>query len=347
MVAYDCSVDAADVFTLAQGHTRARFIALGAALHTLEVPDRGGRVRNVTLGFGSLDKYRSRRVFFGATIGRFANRIARGAFSLDGVTYQLPINNPPNSLHGGTFGFDTWPWNVRETTESSITFARLSPDGEEGYPGNLSVDVSYSLHGDSLRIDYSASTDAATPINLTNHAYFNLAGEDAPTDITGHVLWLNASHYTPVDASLIPTGTLEPVESTPFDFRQPTPIGERIDAVHPQLEAGGGYDHNWVLDDWDPANREPILQARVVEPDSGRVLEVWTTEPGLQFYSGNLLDGSFDGTGGRAYARRAGFTLETQHFPDSPNRGNFPSCVLRPGHQYRSTTIYRFLTADE
>jgi aldose 1-epimerase len=344
MVAYDCSVDAADFITLAHGQLRVRLIAPGAAIHTLEAPDRVGGVRNVTLGFGSLDKYRSTRVFFGATVGRYANRLARGAFSLDGVTYQLPINNPPNSLHGGTFGFDTWPWSVREATPSRVSFSRLSPDGEEGYPGNLSVDVSYSLEGDSLRIDYVASTDAPTVVNLTNHAYFNLAGEDSGADISRHVLWLNASHYTPVDPSLIPMGTLEPVDGTPFDFRQPTPIGERIDGVHPQLEAGGGYDHNWVLDNWKPENAEPMLQARVLEPDSGRVLEVWTTEPGIQFYSGNLLDGSLVGTGGRPYARRAAFTLETQHFPDSPNRGHFPSTVLRPGHQFRSTTMYRFLT---
>ena len=322
---------------------RVRLITLGAAIQTLEAPDRVGVVRNVTLGFGSLDKYRSSQVFFGATIGRFANRIARGAFSLDGVTYQLPINNPPNSLHGGTFGFDTWSWSVREATSSLVSFSRLSRDGEEGYPGNLSVDVRYSLDWGSLRIDYAASTDAPTLVNLTNHAYFNLAGEDSGDDISNHILWLNASHYTPVDTSLIPTGAIEPVEGTPFDFRQPVPIGERIDAAHPQLEAGGGYDHNWVLDNWDPANREPLLQARVLEPGSGRVLEVWTTEPGIQFYSGNLLDGSLVGTGGRPYARRAGFALETQHFPDSPNRSNFPSCVLRPGHEFRSTTIYRFL----
>jgi aldose 1-epimerase len=324
---------------------RVRLIAYGAAIQTIHVPDRQGVLRNVNLGFGSIDEYRVNRVFFGATIGRFANRIARGAFTLDGRAYRLPINNPPNSLHGGSRGFDTFVWNVREATQTSVAFSRVSPDGEEGYPGNLSVEVSYSLQpGGALRIDYSATTDAPTPLNLTNHAYFNLAGEDAASDIANHVLWLNASHYTPVDAGLIPTGVIAPVDGTPFDFRAPTPIGERIDGAHPQLAAGGGYDHNWVLDGWQPTLAEPVLQARVVEPANGIVLEVLTTEPGIQFYSGNLLDGSLTGYGGRGYARRAAFTLETQHFPDSPNQPNFPPCVLRPGQQYRGTTIYRFRT---
>jgi aldose 1-epimerase len=293
---------------------------------------------NVTLGFSTPETYYTHRAFFGAVVGRCANRIKGGSFSLEGVTYQVACNDGTNSLHGGRRGFDKYVWDVARVSSTALRFSRLSPDGEEAYPGALSVTVTYSLQGESaLRIDYLATTDKPTIVNLTNHAYFNLAGESAG-GISEHVLWLNASHYTPVDARLIPTGGIEPVDGTPFDFRAPTAIGARIDEAHPQLVFGGGYDHNFVLEGWRP-RQEPALQARVVEPSTGRVLEVLTTEPGIQFYSGNLLDG-------RPYPRRGGFTLETQHFPDSPSHPEFPSILLRPTEEYRSTTVYAFSVAD-
>ncbi|MBV8713669.1 MAG: galactose mutarotase [Chloroflexi bacterium] len=309
------------VFRLAGARLRARVLAYGGILQALEVPDPDGRWHNVTLGFADPDQYRrANPAYFGATIGRFANRIAGGTFSLDGRSYKVPVNNGQNSLHGGPGGFHNRIWQPTQVSETRVALQYVSPDGEEGYPGTVHVTVTYSIQDvDSLRLDYLATADAPTVVNLTNHAYFNLAGKG---DIYNHVVWLNASHYLPVDTTQIPTGLVAPVDGTPFDFRQPTAIGAHMPP--------GGYDHNWVLDGWTSSTSAPLLQARVTEPTSGRALEVWTTEPGIQFYTGNLLE-----------QRGAGFTLETQHYPDAPNQPTFPSTVLRPGKQFRSTTIYR------
>jgi aldose 1-epimerase len=322
-----------------------RVLTYGGILQTVEVPDRDGVPANVALGFAGLDAYvRGNRPYFGALIGRYANRIARGRFDLDGRTYHLPVNNPPNSLHGGTEGFDKRAWTATERSHGDtvgLELAYTSSDGEMGYPGTLAATVRYSLNPDNeLRIDYRATTDAPTVVNLTNHSYFNLAGEAAGT-IDDHQLQLDADHYTPTDASSIPTGEIAPVAGTPFDFTSPHPIGERIDQDDQQLVLGLGYDHNFVLNE-PPAGQALRPAARVVDPASGRVLEVATSEPGVQFYSGNQLDGTLVGTGGAAYRRRAGFALETQHFPDSPNQPGFPSTVLRPGQIYQSATVYRF-----
>ena len=281
--------------------------------------------------------------YFGALVGRYGNRIAKGEFKLGGQTYKLAKNNNGNSLHGGEKGFDKVVWTVKDVgngaTEQSLTLAYRSVDGEEGYPGNLDVTVRYSLNeAGELKIEYSAVTDKPTVTNITNHSYFNLAGE-GEGDILAHLLMVNADRYTPVDAGLIPTGELAPVEGTPFDFRTPTAIGARIDADHPQLKAGGGYDHNYVLN---RAGDGLSLTARATEPKSGRTLEVETTQPGVQFYCGNFLDGTLKGKSGRAYGKRSGFCLETQHFPDSPNQPKFPSVVLEPGREMKSATVYRF-----
>jgi aldose 1-epimerase len=305
-------------YTLQAARLRLRVLSYGGILQSLETPDRLGRWANVSLGFAQPEDYLGGNpAYFGAIIGRVANRIRRGTFVLDGATYHVPSSDGANALHGGVRGFDKRDWTVDALSSTSLRLTRVSPAGEEGFPGELHVQVTYAIVGEtSLRIDYLATTDAPTVVNLTHHAYFNLGGA-----IDDHVVWLNASAYMPVDDELLPTGDITPVDGTVFDFRQPTRIG------------GGEFDHNWVLDGWDPS--ELKLQARVSEPTTGRVLEVRTTEPGIQFYTGNLLDG-------RPYARRSGFTLETQHFPDSPNRAEFPSTVLRPGNEYRSTTIYAF-----
>jgi aldose 1-epimerase len=317
-------------------------LTYGGIIQTIEVPDRAGVSANVALGLPGLDDYAARnRPYLGALIGRYANRIAGGAFTLDGRTYRLPVNNPPNSLHGGTEGFDKRVWAATGTGDG-VELAYTSPDGEMGYPGTLEVRARYTLTADSeLRIDYQATSDAPTVVNLTNHSYLNLAGEAAGS-VEGHLLQLHAGSFTPTDATSIPTGELAPVAGTPFDFTSPHAIGERIDEDDEQLRLGLGYDHNYVLDRPPGAEGTLVPAARVTDPGSGRVLEVDTTEPGLQLYSANQLDGTLTGPGGVAYGPRAGLCLETQHFPDSPNQPGFPSTVLRPGETYRSATVYRF-----
>ncbi|MDZ7374308.1 MAG: galactose mutarotase [candidate division KSB1 bacterium] len=321
---------------------KARIITYGAIVVSLEVPDREGKLGDIVLGYDKLEKYLADSPYFGAIVGRYGNRIAKGRFVLDGVEYQLATNDGPNHLHGGLKGFDKVVWEgspLQEEDAVGVQLTYLSPDGEEGYPGNLRATVVYRLTSQNeLRIDYEATTDKPTIVNLTHHSYFNLAGQGSG-DILGHVLQINADCFTPVDPGLIPTGELRSVEGTPFDFRQPIAIGERIDWDDEQLRFGRGYDHNFVLNS---SGGTLALAATVYEPTSGRVMEVWTTEPGLQFYSGNFLDGHHVGKGGKVYGHRSGFCLETQHFPDSPNKPHFPSVVLRPGEKYHQTTIYRF-----
>jgi aldose 1-epimerase len=319
-------------------------ISYGATLVSLKVPDRNGKAADIVLGYDSLDGYEQGKSFFGATIGRYGNRIAGGEFTLDGTVFHLPKNDGPNSLHGGTRGFNKRVWTGVDRSRADAQVLELSytsPDGEEGYPGTLKVKVTYTLPAEAneLRIDYAATTDKDTVVNLTNHSYFNLSG-DASKEIVDHQLLLRAPQFTPVDATLIPTGELRPVRGTPFDFRKPTAIGARINQDHEQLKFGKGYDHNWVLEKTEKRGLQ--LAAEVFEPSSGRVLEVLTTEPGIQFYSGNFLDGTAKGKGGQLYAHRTGLCLETQHFPDSPNLPKFPSTVLRPGEAYRSATVLRF-----
>lgn len=330
-----------DRYTLVNASGReVDILTYGATLMALRVPDRNGVVADVLLGFDTLEGYGGPHPYFGALIGRYANRIAGGQFTLDGQTYTLARNNGPNHLHGGPNGFHRVVWQAqpRETDAGpAVELRYLSRDGEEGYPGNLSVTVVYTLTDrDELRLDYTATTDHATVLNLTNHAYFNLAGSG---DILGHTLELPGTHFVPTDATNIPLGALAPVAGTPMDFTTPTLIGSRIDADDEQIRCGLGYDHTWVLDT--PADQLSFA-ARVFEPTSGRVMEVFTSEPGVQFYSGNQLDGSVIGKGGQAYVQRAGLCLETQHFPDSPNQPQFPSTVLNPGATYQQTTIYRF-----
>ena len=316
----------------------------GGTVVSIRVPDRSGKLGDVVLGFDSLDGYLKENPFFGALVGRYGNRIAKGRFKLNGVEYKLAVNNGENHLHGGLQGFDKAVWNARDVSEGRLPrleLTYLSKDGEEGYPGNLSVVVVYSLtDANELRLDYSASTDKDTVVNLTNHTYFNLAGE-GEGDILGHELTLYADRFTAADKGLIPTGELRSVEGTPFDFRKPTPIGARIEAQDQQLQVGGGYDHNFVLN----GGGSLALAARVEEPKSGRVLEVLTTEPGVQFYTGNFLDGKLAGKGGKTYPKRSGFCLETQHFPDSPNQPKFPLTELKAGGKYQTATVYRFSVA--
>ncbi|MFN8459898.1 MAG: aldose epimerase family protein [Anaerolineae bacterium] len=333
-----------DIYLLTNNHgLSAKITNYGGIVMSLCVPDKSGQLADVVLGFDTSEEYLNPHPYFGALIGRYGNRIANGKFSLNGVEYTLAQNNGSNSLHGGLTGFDKALWQAAPLDTPAgpaLELTYLSRDGEEGYPGNLSVKVVYTLtHQNELRLDYGASTDRDTVVNLTHHSYFNLAGA-GQGDILAHELTLQADQFTPVNATLIPTGELRPVAGTPFDFSRPTPIGQRINQGDEQLKFGLGYDHNWVLNN---ADGSLALAARVSEPVSGRVMEVWTTEPGLQFYSGNFLDGSIVGKGGQAYRQRAGFCLETQHFPDSPNQPNFPSTVLRAGHTYTSTTVYKFL----
>ncbi len=319
-------------------------ISFGGILTSINVPDRQGRFANVALGFDSLAKYEAEHPYFGAITGRYANRIGGGIFSLDGMEYKLFKNDGDNSLHGGQVGFDKRIWRARESGGVVVEMQYRSPDGEEGYPGNLDVSVRYSLDEDNgLRIDYGAETDAPTVLNLTNHSYFNLMGEGEGT-IYDHILTLNADHYTPTDANQIPTGEIAPVDGSPFDFRRPKTIGSGQRSAHRQIVMAQGYDHNFVLNRAGLAAGELGLAARVYEPRSGRFMEVWTNEPGVQFYAGNFLDATLVGTSGRLYRQSDGFALETQHFPDSPNKPQFPSTVLRPGERFESTTVYRFST---
>jgi aldose 1-epimerase len=320
----------------------------GGIVTALRVPDREGRIDDIVLGFDSLDEYLGPHPYFGGIIGRYANRIAGGRFRLEGREHVLARNDGPNHLHGGARGFDRVFWSAMPRNPgdgSPLVLRRTSEDGEEGYPGTLDCEVAYTLtDANEFRIDYAATTDRPTVVNLTQHSYFNLAGRQG-SDVLGHQLFVDADTFLPVDESLVPTGETRPVLRTPFDFREPQPIGQRIAAADPQLARGKGYDHNFCLNRRGLDPSIPRLAARVVEPRTGRVMEVITTEPGLQVYAGGALDGSIVGKGGRVYARHAGLCLETQHFPDSPNQTAFPSVRLDPGRVFRSTTAYRFSTA--
>ncbi len=322
---------------------KAQVMTYGAIVTSLEVPDRKGQMDDIVLGYDNLQDYIKETPYFGAIVGRYGNRIAKGKFTLDGVTYTLATNNNGNHLHGGVKGFDKVVWEdqpVWRPDGVGVKLSYLSRDGEEGYPGNLKATVTYILtNDDELRIEYEATTDKATPVNLTHHGYFNFTG--AERDILGHELMLNADRFTPVDAGLIPTGELRPVAGTPMDFTRATAIGARIENDYEQLQFGGGYDHNWVLN---KEGKDMTLAAVVYEPTSGRVMKVYTAEPGIQFYAGNFLDGTITGKEGKVYKHRYGFCLETQHYPDSPNKPDFPSTILRPGQKYETTTIYRFST---
>lgn len=334
------------LFTLArEGSPTVTVTNQGGFIVSILAADRAGKVADVVLGYKDHAGYVSARDFMGCLVGRYANRIAKGRFVLDGKTYSLATNNGPNALHGGPTGFHARLWTPKVVSGpdgDALELTYVSKDGEEGYPGTLTAKVVYSLRADGgLVIDYTATSDAPTVVNLTNHAYFNLAGEGEGT-ILGHELQLESDAFTPVDATLIPTGAFTPLDGTPFDFRKPTAIGARIDAADEQIRRGGGYDHNFVLRG---KLGELRRVARVSEPKSGRVLEVYTTEPGIQFYSGNFLDGSLTGKSGKPYVKRAGLCLEAQHYPDSPNRPEWPSVVLRPGQTYRQMTVYRVTVA--
>lgn len=316
----------------------------GARVVELWVPDKNGKFEDIVLGHDHIDKYVNYKGerFLGATIGRYGNRIAKGKFHLDGKEYQLPINDTPNSLHGGTKGFDRVVWDVTQPDNQTLVFGYVSPDGEQGYPGTLTVKMIYRLTDDNaFEITHEATTDRKTVINLTHHSFFNLHGA-GNKDINDHILMIHADRFTPVDKTLIPTGELQNVENTPMDFRTPTLIGKRNDDNFEQLAFGRGYDHNWVLTKKTPNGLE--LAATVWEPVSGRLMEVWTTEPGIQFYGGNFFDGSMTGKQGKKYNYRASLALETQHFPDSPNHPGFPSTTLNPGENYKHICIYKFNT---
>lgn len=319
----------------------ARIATYGGIIVSLSTPDRNGAFDDIVLGFDSLASYVHDSPYFGAIVGRYANRIAKGRFVLDGKTYQLPINNAPNSLHGGDRGFDKAVWEAApfdRADEVGVALSHVSPDGDQGYPGTVHVQVTYALNDkNELSVEYRATTDKATPINLSQHSYFNLTG--AKRDALDHVLTLNADRYTPVDSTLIPTGELAGVAGTPFDFRAPTAVGARINANDEQLRRGHGYDHNFVLV---PASSGLTHAAHVLEPSSGRTLDVYTDQPGVQFYTGNFLDGTLHGKQGRVYGFRYALCLETQHFPDSPNEPSFPSTILRPGQEFRSRTVFAF-----
>jgi aldose 1-epimerase len=313
----------------------------GGRIVTLKAPDRKGKFEDVVLGYDSLEPYTKPNPFFGTLVGRYANRIANGEFTLDGKKYTLAKNNGPNSLHGGLQGFDKKAWNAT-VVGPTLQLAYFSKDGEEGYPGNLTTTVTYALTDDNaLSIDYQATTDADTVLNLTNHSYFNLAGH-GNGHILDHQLTINADKFTPVNATLIPTGELRSVDGTPFDFRKPTAIGAHIDAADQQIQFGQGYDHNFVLNS---PGSSPSLAARVTEPQSGRVMEVLTTQPGVQFYTANHIQGEVKGKAGAVYHARGAYCFETQHFPDSPNQPSFPTTVLKPGEKYHQTTIFRFSVA--
>jgi aldose 1-epimerase len=337
------SGDSVQVYTLTNASgLELRAITYGGIVVSLRTPGRDGALGDIVLGYDSLAGYLASSPYFGALVGRYANRIAKGRFTLDGTTYRLATNNGPNALHGGLRGFDKVLWRAEPRQDSSgvgVVFRYTSRDGEEGYPGTLTVEVTYTLTDrNDFAIDYVATTDKATPVNLTQHSYFNLGG-DGSGDVLGHVVAIDADRFTPVDTTLIPTGELRPVAATPFDFRQGVAIGSRINGSDPQLKMAGGYDHNFALNRSGPGL---VHAARVVEPKSGRTLDVATTEPGIQLYTGNFLDGTLTGKGGHVYRHRNGFCLETQHFPDSPNQPAFPSTILRPGGVYRSRTVYTF-----
>jgi aldose 1-epimerase len=323
-----------DLYTLVSNTgLEVKISTFGGVITEVNAPDKKGNVENVVLGFDSLQPYLETRSFFGAIIGRFGNRIAEGQFTLTDSTYQLSLNNGPNHLHGGTNGFDQKVWEATPENNPegpALKLEYFSKDGEEGYPGNMDITVTYQLKGDSLIVEYLANTDKATPVNLTNHSFFNLAGEESILD---HELTINADAYTPVNSTLIPTGEIKPVEGTPFDFTEPYPIGDRIDQVP------GGYDHNYVLND--AGNKELTFASKLKDPESGRTMEIYTEEPGLQFYSGNFLNGS-QKSGDWVFEQYNGLCLETQHFPDSPNHENFPSTILNPDETYQTTTIMIF-----
>jgi aldose 1-epimerase len=334
---------AVDIYTLKSGAIEARIITYGGIVQSLKVPDKSGKSADVVLGFDSIEGYTSgpkpNPPFFGALIGRYGNRIANGEFKLDGKTYHVPQNDGTNALHGGTKGFDKYVWKAKEIPHG-VELTHVSPDGDMGFPGTMTTVVRYTLVGKELKIEYSATSDKDTVLNLTNHSYFNLAGQ-GNGDILNDQLKLNASRYTPVDDKLIPTGELAPVEGTPFDFRKATAVGARINVDNDQLKKGGGYDHNWVLDSGGGKMAEA---AEVYEPTTGRVMQVLTDQPGVQFYTGNFLDGSLKGKDGKTYQKRAALCLETQHFPDSPNHPKFPSSELKAGGHFHSVTIFRFST---
>jgi aldose 1-epimerase len=329
--------EVADLFTLTNANGLvAKVTNYGTIITELHVPDRQGKLADVVLGFDNLEPYLKRHPYFGCTVGRVANRIAKGCFTLDGKAYSLPINNGPNHLHGGLKGFDKVLWHAEPQEGASVKFTYTSPDGEEGYPGTPEVVVTITLtDANQLRLDYAATTDKPTPLNLTNHSYFNLAGQGS---VLGYELMIPADSYTPSDEALIPTGEISPVAGTPLDFRKPQPIGARFAQLHKQPV---GYDNNFVL----KAGQELKLAARVQDPGTGRVMEAWTTEPAIQLYTANFLDGSLTGKRGVVYGQHCAFCLEAQHFPDSVNQPKFPSTILRPGQTYRQTTVYKFTTA--
>ena len=336
-----------ELFTLANAHgIEVQLTNYGGIITSLKTPDRSGRFDDIVLGYDSLSGYLRNSPYFGAIVGRYGNRIAKGRFTLDGANYRLAINNEPNSLHGGIRGFDKVVWNAepfRKEGAEGVALEYTSADMEEGYPGTLRARVTYTLTDDNrLIVDYQATSDKPTPVNLTQHSYWNLAS-DGSRDILAHVLTINADSMTPVDSTLIPTGEISAVAGTPFDFRTPMPIGGRIDQPrNTQIRYGGGYDHNFVLNRGGVAADSLVHAAHVAEPSTGRTLDIFTTEPGIQFYSGNFLDGSITGKAGHIYKYRYGLALETQHYPDSPNHPNFPSTILRPGQQYRSRTVFAF-----
>jgi aldose 1-epimerase len=318
----------------------ARIMTYGGIIVSLKTPDKSGKLGDIVLGFDNLAGYQQDPPppYFGALIGRYGNRIAKGTFKLEGKTYHVPVNNGPNSLHGGIKGFDKRVWTAKEI-DGGVELHYLSKDGEEGYPGNLNTTVRYLMtDNNELKIEYLATTDKPTVVNLTNHSYFNLAGQGEGL-VLNHQVTIDADRFTPVDAGLIPTGELQPVAGTPFDFRQPFQIGARIDSHDEQIKLGGGYDHNFVVNNPGKGMR---LAATVHEPKTGRVMEVYTDQPGLQFYTGNFLDGSLTGKGGKNYPKRSGFCMETQHFPDSPNQPSFPSTELKPGQTSHTATIFKF-----
>ena len=332
----------AQIYTVKDAAVEMRLTTFGARVVSLSTADRNGKMGGIVLGFDDVEDYvKDTKTYFGAVPGRYANRIALGKFTLDGKQYTLPINNPPNSLHGGTDGFERRNWTGKEIP-NGVEFMLVSPDGDQGYPGTLTAHVRYTLRGNTVRIDYIATTDKSTVVNLTNHAYFNLAGDGSGT-ILDEKLTIDADQYTPIDATSIPLGELAPVAGTPFDFTTPHSIGERIGVINAQLKNGSGYDHNFVVRG---KAGELRSAAKIYDPASGRVLSVETTEPGVQFYSGNFLDGSLPSRSGGKYGLRSGFCLETQHYPDSPNHPGYPSTELKPGQMYRSVTTWTF-TAEK